>query len=126
MAQIVFDEWIAEQYETLWPELFDSAVLDPTVDLLAELAGAGPALEFGVGTGRVALPLSRRGILVRGIELSPAMAARLRAEDGGAGIEVIVGDFATATAGAPVALVYPTKGSGVIQGARPAAACCSW
>jgi SAM-dependent methyltransferase len=106
MAQIVFDEWIAERYETLWPELFDPAVLDPAVDLLAELAGAGPVLEFGVGTGRVALPLSRRGILVRGIELSPAMAARLRGQDGGAGIDVIVGDFATATAGAPVALVY--------------------
>ena len=106
MAQVVFDEWIAARYETLWPELFDPAVLDPAVDLLAELAGAGPTLEFGVGTGRVALPLSRRGILVRGIELSPAMVARLRAQDGGADIDVIVGDFATATAGAPVALVY--------------------
>src|SRR5215207_7221915 len=73
VAQIVFDEWIAERYEMLWPELFDPAVLDPAVDLLAELAGAGPAVEFGIGTGRVALPLSRRGILVRGIELSPAM-----------------------------------------------------
>lgn len=71
MAEVVFDEWIAERYERLWPELFDPRVLDPAVDLLAELAGAGPALEFGVGTGRVALPLSRRGILVRGIELSP-------------------------------------------------------
>jgi hypothetical protein len=57
VAQIVFDEWIAECYETLWPELFDPAVLDPAVDVLAELAGAGPALEFGIGTGRVALPL---------------------------------------------------------------------
>ena len=106
MAQTGFDEWIAERYETLWPELFDPAVLDPAVDLLAGLAGAGPALEFGIGTGRVALPLSRRGIQVRGIELSPAMVARLRAQEGGAGIDVTVGDFATATAGAPVALVY--------------------
>ena len=106
MARTDFGEWIAERYERLWPELFDPAVLDPAVDLLAELAGAGPALEFGVGTGRVALPLSRRGVRVHGIELSPAMVARLRAQDGGAGIEVTVGDFATATAGGPFALVY--------------------
>src|SRR5215207_8213716 len=106
VAQIVFDEWIAERYEMLWPELFDPAVLDPAVDLLAELAGAGPALEFGIGTGRVALPLSRRGILVRGIELSPAMVARLRGQEGGANIDVTIGDFATATARAPVALVF--------------------
>src|SRR5215207_11671387 len=46
-----FDEWIAERYETLWPELFDPAVVDPAVDLLAELSGGAPALEFGVGTG---------------------------------------------------------------------------
>jgi SAM-dependent methyltransferase len=106
MARTDFGEWIAERYERLWPELFDPAVLDPAVDLLAELAGAGPALEFGVGTGRVALPLSRRGVRVHGIELSPAMVARLRAQDGGAGIEVTLGDFATATAGGTFALVY--------------------
>ena len=58
MAGIGFDEWIAERYETLWPELFDPAVVDPAVSVLADLAAAGPALEFGVGTGRIALPLS--------------------------------------------------------------------
>jgi SAM-dependent methyltransferase len=106
MVRTDFGEWIAERYERLWPELFDPAVLDPAVDLLAELAGAGPALEFGVGTGRVALPLSRRGVRVHGIELSPAMVGRLRGQDGGAGIEVTVGDFATATAGGTFELVY--------------------
>ena len=106
MAETGFDEWIAERYEILWPELFDPAVVDPAVDLLAELAGDGPALEFGVGTGRVALPLGGRGVRVSGIELSPAMAARLRGMPGGADVDVVVGDFATASAGGPFALVY--------------------
>ena len=97
MAETGFDEWIAERYERLWPELFDPAVLDPAVDMLADLAAAGPVLEFGVGTGRIALPLSRRGIPVHGIELSAAMVARLRAQADGGKICVTVGDFATAT-----------------------------
>jgi len=106
MPHTLFDEWIAERYEALWPELFDPAVVDPAVSVLAELAGAGPALEFGVGTGRIALPLSRRGVRGHGIELSPAMAARLRAQPGGGDIGVTVGDFATGTAGGRFALVY--------------------
>ena len=106
MAGIGFDEWIAERYETLWPELFDPAVVDPAVSVLADLAAAGPALEFGVGTGRIALPLSGRGVRVHGIELSPAMAAQLRAQAGGGNIGVTVGDFATATAGGRFTLVY--------------------
>ena len=59
MPDVYFDEWIAQRYEDLWPELFDPAVVDPAVRFLAELAGTGPALEFGIGTGRIALPLSR-------------------------------------------------------------------
>jgi hypothetical protein len=106
MAETGFDEWIAERYETLWPELFDPAVIDPAVDLLVELAGGGPALEFGVGTGRIALPLSRRGVHVHGIDLSPAMVARLRVQPGGTDMGVIVGDFATVTVGGLFALVY--------------------
>lgn len=78
MPENSFDERTAETYEAKWPELFDPAVVDPVVDFLAELAGSGAALELGVGTGRIALPLSRRGVPVHGIELSPAMAARLR------------------------------------------------
>ena len=106
MAETGFDEWIAARYERLWPELFDPAALDPAVELLADLAAAGPVLEFGVGTGRVALPLSRRGIPVHGIELSPAMVAQLRGQADGGNIAVTGGDFATATAAGRFTLVY--------------------
>jgi hypothetical protein len=71
MAETHFDEWMAAHYEVLWPELFDPAVVDPVVSLLAELAVGGPALEFGIGTGRIGIPLSRRHVAVHGIELSP-------------------------------------------------------
>ena len=74
MPETRFDEWIAAHYATLWPELFDPALLVPTVDFLTTLAGGGPCLEFGAGTGRVAVPLSDHGLPVTGIELSPAMA----------------------------------------------------
>jgi SAM-dependent methyltransferase len=106
MPESHFDEWIAARYETLWPELFDPAVVDPAVSFLAELAAAGPALEFGIGTGRIALPLSRRNVRVHGIELSPAMVAQLRTQPGGQHITVTIGDFATTTVGGPFALVY--------------------
>jgi methyltransferase family protein len=106
MAETFFDEWIAERYEALWPELFDPAVLDPAVAFLADLAGGGPALEFGIGTGRVALPLSRRDVPVQGIELSPAMAARLGAQPGGADVRVTIGDFATTRLPGRFTLVY--------------------
>ena len=79
-------------------EMFDPAVVEPTVDFLAELAGDGRALELGIGTGRIALPLAARGVPVHGIDLSRAMVARLRAKPGGEGIEVTIGDFATAEA----------------------------
>ena len=106
MAETHFDEWIAQRYAALWPELFDPAVVDPAVSFLADLAAGGSALELGIGTGRIALPLNRRGVPVHGIELSAAMVAELRAQPGGSGIGLTVGDFATATAGGPYALVY--------------------
>jgi len=106
MPETHFDGWIAQRYEMLWPELFDPAVLDPAVDFLAGLAGAGPALELGIGTGRVALPLSRRGVRVHGIELSPAMVARLQTQPGGSHIGVTLGDFATAKLDAMFRLAY--------------------
>ena len=74
-----FDERIARTYEAKWPELFDPAVIEPVVGFLADLAGSGGALELGVGTGRIAIPLRRRGVPVHGIDLSPHMVARLRA-----------------------------------------------
>jgi len=106
MPETHFDEWIAARYETLWPELFDPAVVDPAVSFLADLAATGPALEFGIGTGRIAIPLSRRDVRVHGIELAPPMVAQLRAQPGGSDIGVTVGDFATATAAGSFALVY--------------------
>ena len=107
MSDTLFDEWIAQRYEALWPELFDPAVVDPAVSFLAELAAPhGPALEFGVGTGRIALPLSRRGIRVHGIELSRAMIAQLQMQQGGSDIGVTIGDLATASAGTTFRLVY--------------------
>jgi SAM-dependent methyltransferase len=90
-----FDERIATGYETRWADQFDPAVVDPTVSFLADLAGTGAALELGIGTGRIALPLSRRGIRVHGIELSPAMVAQLQTKPGAGDIEVTIGDFAT-------------------------------
>jgi hypothetical protein len=101
-----FDEWIAARYEQLWPELFAPAVIDPAVEFLAGLAGSGPALELGIGTGRLAVPLSRRGIRVHGIELSPAMVRQLRARQAEADIDVTLGDFAHAQLGDTFALVY--------------------
>ena len=106
MPKIYFDERIAEGYETLWPELFEPAVVDPAVSFLADLAGTSAALELGIGTGRVALPLSQRGVRVHGIELSPAMVAQLQAKPGSADIGVTIGDFATTRVGGTFQLAY--------------------
>jgi SAM-dependent methyltransferase len=106
VAENQFDEWVAQRYETLWPELFDPAVIDPAVRFLADVAGDGPVLELGIGTGRIALPLSRRGVRVHGIELSAAMVARLRTEEGGSDIGVTIGDFATAKVDEAFTLAY--------------------
>ena len=95
MPEDFFDAWIANQYEALWPHLFDPKVVEPAVSFLAELAGDGRALELGIGTGRLALPLSRRGIRVHGIELSAAMVEALLTQPGSSAIDVTIGDFAT-------------------------------
>lgn len=106
VAQTHFDERVAARYETYWPELFEAAAIDPVVSFLAGLAGDGGALELGVGTGRLALPLSRRGVRVHGIELSPAMVDRLRAQPGAEAIGITIGDFATTTVGGTFRLAY--------------------
>jgi SAM-dependent methyltransferase len=90
-----FGEDVASRYDASVPDRFAPEVLGPTVDLLAELAGDGAALEFAVGTGRVALPLADRGVPVSGIDLSTAMVDRLRAKVGGHRIDVQMGDIAT-------------------------------
>ena len=106
MATYVWDAATAADYDTASPEMFDPALLGPCVDLLAALAGDGPALEFAVGTGRVALPLSARGVRVSGIELSPHMAARLRAKPGAGAVPVTVGDMTTTRLDGTFTLVY--------------------
>ncbi len=90
-----FGEPVAATYDDPDHEMFQPAAIDPAVDVLAELAGEGRALELAIGTGRIALPLARRGVPVHGIDMSRAMVARLRAKPGGAGIPVTFGDFAT-------------------------------
>jgi SAM-dependent methyltransferase len=101
-----FDERVAARYDESSAEMFDPAVVDPVVDLLVEIAGSGRALELGIGTGRIALPLSRRGVPVDGIELSEAMVARLRAKPGGEDIDVTIGDFTTATVDGTFSVAY--------------------
>src|SRR6266511_1226153 len=86
--------------------MFDPAVVTPVVQMLADLAGQGGALEFGIGTGRIALPLAERGVRVAGIDSSEAMVARLRAKPGGEDIEVSIGDFARTRVGGEFSLVY--------------------
>jgi SAM-dependent methyltransferase len=86
--------------------MFSPASIDPVVDFLAELAGDGRALELGIGTGRIAIPLAQRGIPVHGIDLSQAMVARLWAKPGGEEIGVAIGDFATATVDGTFSLAY--------------------
>ena len=93
MPENYFDEAVAAGYDD---DELDPAVLEQTVDFLVEQARSGDALELGIGTGRVALPLAGRGVSVRGIDLSAPMVGRLRAKPGGADIEVVIGDFAHA------------------------------
>jgi SAM-dependent methyltransferase len=101
-----FGESVAATYDESVPDLFDPAVLDPAVDFLFELARDGRALELGIGTGRVALPLAERGVAVHGIELSKAMAARLHAKPGSEDIGVTIGDFATTTVDGTFSVAY--------------------
>ena len=95
MPKDYFDEPMAARYDQIYADLFEPAVVDPAVDFLAELAGQDAALELGIGTGRLALPLVQRGIEVHGIDLSQAMVARLCGKPGAERIGVTIGDFAT-------------------------------
>jgi SAM-dependent methyltransferase len=106
MAESHFDERVAAKYETYWPEIHEPAVVEPAVSFLADLASDGRALELGVGTGRLALPLSRQGVRVHGIELSEAMVARLRAQPGGDAIGITIGDFASTRVSGSFRLAY--------------------
>jgi SAM-dependent methyltransferase len=106
MPEDHFGEAVAAQYDERSSPMFDPAVVDPVVDFLADLAGDGAALELGVGTGRIAIPLAQRGVRVHGIDLSDAMIARLRAKPGAEQIEVTIGDFATTRVEGRFSLAY--------------------
>jgi SAM-dependent methyltransferase len=101
-----FGEAVAAEYDDPADEMFDPAVIEPTVDFLAHLAGGGRALELGIGTGRIAVPLAARGVVVHGIDLSSAMIERLRVKPGGEGIVVTIGDFSRAKADGTFRLAY--------------------
>jgi SAM-dependent methyltransferase len=101
-----FGEPVAAGYDEASEAMFDPAVVEPTVDFLAGLAGDGAALELGIGTGRIALPLAERGVTVHGIDLSAAMVQRLRAKRGAAGVGVTIGDFATTRVPGTFRLAY--------------------
>jgi SAM-dependent methyltransferase len=87
-------------------DMFEPSVLDPAVRFLADLTGDGAALELGIGTGRLALPLSARGIQVHGIDVSRPMVERLRAKRGADAVGVTIGDFATTRVDGSFRLVY--------------------
>jgi SAM-dependent methyltransferase len=101
-----FGERVAARYDESSAEMFEPEAVDPVVDFLAELAGSGRALELGIGTGRIAVPLAQRGVPVHGIELSNAMAARLRAKPGAQEIGVTIGDFSTTTVDGTFSVAY--------------------
>ncbi len=101
-----FDNEVAAAYDDSVGEEFEPATIAATADFLAAIAGDGAALEFGIGTGRIALPLSERGVDVFGIDLSDAMLARFREKPGAEAIDVVRGDFATTHFGRTFALVY--------------------
>lgn len=101
MGSIIWGREVAEVYDQTYRAKFEPSVIGPIVDLLTELARGGPALEFAVGTGRVALPLSSRGIAVHGLELSPHMAEQLLAKPGADAVPVTIGNMTSASGVSP-------------------------
>jgi len=106
MPMDYFGEPVAERYDESTADLSGPPTVDPVVDFLVDLSFDGTALELGIGTGRIALPLSQRGIRVHGIDLSEAMVSRLRAKPGADRIGVTVGDFATTTVAERFSVAY--------------------
>jgi len=101
-----FGEKVAAGYDDPADRINQADVVDPAVDLLAELAGGGPVLELAIGTGRIGLPLAARGVPVHGIEMSKAMVARLRGKPGGDAVAVTIGDMTTTRVDGAFTLVY--------------------
>jgi SAM-dependent methyltransferase len=101
-----FGEPVAAGYDAQSTGMFDPAVVGPAVERLAALADGGRALEFAVGTGRIALPLAERGVAVAGIDNSEPMLARLRAKPGAERVHVVAGDMASTRVEGEFSLVY--------------------
>ncbi len=102
----IWNEAAAATYDTPGTGMFDSALLTQTVDRLAELAEGGAALEFAIGTGRVAIPLRERGVAVSGVEIAAPMLAKLREKASEAEIPVVLGDMTEATVPGQFSLVF--------------------
>jgi SAM-dependent methyltransferase len=102
----IWDEAAAASYDTPGTGMFAPELLSPAVERLAALAGGGAALEFAIGTGRVAIPLGQKGVRVSGIEIAPAMLARLRQKVDADTLPVVLGDMTTATMPGTFALVF--------------------
>lgn len=106
MSHEIWSERVASRYDAASSEMYNDAVLAPAVEFLADLAGDGRALEFAVGTGRVAIPLSARGIEVCGIELSQPMVDQMVAKPGAERVPITIGDMATTRVAGSFSLVY--------------------
>ena len=103
------DEYISSTYGERLADVYDDwygSFEDAAIETLADLAGSGPALELGVGTGRIALPLAAKGIEVRGIDASAAMVSKLRARPEGDSIAVTMGNFADVAVEGKFSLVF--------------------
>ena len=124
MTEDTFAGRVAERYDETSAEMFAPELVDPVVDFLAWLAGGGPALELGIGTGRIALPLARRGVEVHGLDRSPDMVARLREKQGGDAIPVTIGDMATTPVDGTFSLAYVVWNSFMNVGTQEAQAAC--
>ena len=124
MAEDSFAGRVADRYDETSAEMFAREVVDPTVEFLAGVAEGGPALELGIGTGRIALPLVRRGVEVHGIDLSPDMVAQLRDKPGGEEVPVTIGDFATTTVEGTFSLAYVVWNSIMNLGTQEAQVAC--
>ncbi len=111
MASITWERELAQVYDDVYAAMFEPHAVDPVVDLLVILARGGPALEFAVGTGRVALPLSARGVQTHGLELSPAMVEQLQAKPGSKAVAVTVGDMSSTVIEGYFSLVYVVANS---------------
>jgi len=106
VPQNIFTGPVAETYDLVSPDMYEPALLNATVEFLATEASGGRALEFGIGTGRVALPLSQRSVEVHGIDISDDMVEQLRRKPGAHSIVTTVGDFAETVVPGTFSLVY--------------------